>query len=111
VPPRNDTTVILKSVEKPVRVKWKQASSFDQSTAVTVGDTATLIAAENTERNSIILQNTGGANACYLGNSSVTDSDGYWLPPGGEASFDKTTAAIYGICGAGLSTTVRILEL
>jgi hypothetical protein len=81
--------------------------------AVTVTDVATLIVAANTSRYSAMIQNVGAANPCAIGPATVTFATGPLLnsgsPRGDTMVLDKQTAAIYGICGAGLSTPVRVL--
>ena len=103
--------VIIKKVIEPVTVRWARASTFDQSTekTITTSSPAQIIVAANARRNSVLIQNTS-SNPCYIGNSSVTSSNGYRLGGGSDKTFDRTTAAIYGISTGG-NATIRVIEL
>lgn len=85
---------------------------------VTVADTATLIAAANPNRTSIIIVNEVG-NTIWIGeNTSVTPgtssaTDGVSIQVGGtlqESIIGGWRGSIYGICASGLTSTVRVWE-
>lgn len=75
---------------------------------VAVGTGATLIRAANSSRQSLTVQNDGGADV-FIGAAAVALATGLRLTPGAIMAIDKTTAAIYGIVAAG-SINVRYLE-
>lgn len=77
-------------------------TTFTTSTvtaAVTAG--GTLLTAADALRQSVTIQNISGSKDVYLGPSGVTTATGFWLAPYGIFTFDKTTAAIYGITVSG----------
>jgi hypothetical protein len=76
------------------------------SAAVTVGLTATLIAAADSLRQSLVVKNNG-SNTVYLGGSGVTVAQGLPLAAGEAFTLSETTAALYGI--ASVATEVRKL--
>lgn len=75
---------------------------------VNVGTAATQIAAANGNRFSVVIYNNGTATV-YVGTSGVTTGNGHALPAGQAISF-KSTAAIYGIVGAGTQTVTYCEE-
>lgn len=76
--------------------------------AVSVTNAATLIAAADATRQSVIVQNLGAADI-YLGGSGVTAAAGLKVASGAALAIDKTTAALYGITSAG-TADVRVLS-
>lgn len=62
--------------------------------AATVGTSAVLIAAENTSRNSILVQNLGAADI-YIGGSGVTVANGLRVGKDGGSMSVTTQTAIY----------------
>lgn len=76
---------------------------------VSVSATATLIKAANTNRKALTIKNIG-ANDVDLGWSNVTFGTGFRLAAGEALSDIRTTAAIYGICNTGLTSTVCYWE-
>lgn len=75
---------------------------------VSVGTTATLVAAARVGRGRITV-NVGAANTCAFGNSGVASTSGYPLQPvAGASTFFETGAAIYAVCSA--TTTVGFVE-
>jgi hypothetical protein len=67
---------------------------------VSVGTTATLIAAAQAGRQSITIN--AGTGTCAIGGSTVTLTTGYLLPAAPDTT--ATSAAVYGVCSA--TTTV-----
>ena len=61
-------------------------------------------------RYSIVIRNLDTANTVYLGEASVTSGTGLPLKAGEGISLDRNMAAIYGICGTGLTATVAYFE-
>jgi hypothetical protein len=78
---------------------------------VSVGATATLIAARRPGRNAVTVINNGGSAKVYLGNSAaVTTSTGAPLAAADGASVTiPTQEAVYGIVGSG-SQAVGVIE-
>lgn len=80
----------------------------------TISDSATLILNSNDDRSSSIIRNIGSENI-YIGNSSVTTSNGYKLIPGdilNQKDNDNNlfSGAFYGICETGKTCDISILE-
>lgn len=83
--------------------------------AVTVGTTATQLTTSS-KRNSAILIYNNSSNTVYLGNSSVTTTNGYPLSAGADFAIDATAFGIegetlpdiYGIASA--ASEVRVWE-
>lgn len=76
---------------------------------VSVGTTATLIAAARAGRQRIQVI-VGAANACALGTAAVTLTTGYALPAvAGTSDTSDTAAALYAVCSA--ATTISYKEL
>jgi hypothetical protein len=74
----------------------------------TVGSTATLIVAQRTGRDTVVVENTG-TTAVYIGNSSVTTSNGLLLPGVVGASVAlETTDAVYGIVASGTQVVCAV---
>ncbi len=86
------------------------ASTSINAGQVTVDTTAggILIKAFNPSRRSIIIRNQGGTDA-YVGPNGLTTATGLLIKAGESVSFDRNTAAIWGIVAAG-STTMSYLE-
>lgn len=75
---------------------------------VSVGTTATLVAAARTGRQKITVS-VGAANTCAFGNSGVTLTTGFPLQPTAGASLTlDTAAATYAVCSA--TTTISYVE-
>jgi hypothetical protein len=77
--------------------------------AVSVTGSATLIVAANTARHSILIGNNSSTVTLYVGDSTVTTSNGIPVPPGATLLEDSggTTlwaGAIYGICASTVDT-------
>jgi hypothetical protein len=67
----------------------------------TVGTTATLIVAQRTGRDTVVVENTGTTDV-YIGNSTVSTTTGLLLPGVIGASVAlETTDAVYGIVASG----------
>lgn len=77
---------------------------------VTVATTATLLSAANSNRQSVGIFNNDASAAMYVGDASVTTANGYPIPAGGQAFFDKSSAAIYGIVAASTINARTITE-
>jgi len=92
----------------PLQTFTTNVGTIFQSGAVTVAASATLLSAANTDRQSIGIYNNDASVTMYIGDSGVTTTNGYPIPAGGQAFFDKSTAAIYGIVAAG-SINARII--
>lgn len=73
--------------------------------AVTVGTSATLLAAANSARQSVLIQNNGTADI-YVGGASVTTANGIKVEAGGSVAIDKTSAAVYGIAASNQNARV-----
>jgi hypothetical protein len=74
----------------------------------TVGATATLIVAQRSGRDTVVVENTG-TTAVYLGNSSVTVNSGLLLPGVVGASVAlETTDAVYGIVASGTQVVCAV---
>lgn len=102
------TAGIAQAIGQGVNTAISPVGSYGQ---VTVDNTATLIAAAG-GRVSITLRNTG-ANDVYIGLSSTVGTDnGFLLQASTKESItlDRTTSAIYGICGGADNTTVSYLK-
>ena len=66
--------------------------------------------APGTGRGTVQIFNAG-ANPCNIGGSGVTYGTGWPLLAGEVSPPMQTTAALYGICNTGLTTTVAFVEL
>lgn len=77
---------------------------------VSVGTTATLILAAESERIEAWISNQGGASVFLGDDTSVTTSNGFELPTGEILRLEFYTGAIYGIVAAG-TNTVGTLEV
>jgi hypothetical protein len=74
----------------------------------TVGSTATLIVAQRSGRDTVVVENTG-TTAVYLGNSGVTISNGLLLPGVVGASVAlETTDAVYGVVASGTQVVCAV---
>jgi UDP-N-acetylglucosamine enolpyruvyl transferase len=74
----------------------------------TVGATATLIVAQRSGRDTVVIENTG-TTPVYLGNSAVTVSNGLLLPGVLGASVAiETTDAVYGVVPSGTQVVCAI---
>jgi hypothetical protein len=61
-------------------------------------------------RYSILIRNMDAANTVYVGGSTVTATTGFPLKAGESMTLDRNFAAVYGICGTGLTATVAYIE-
>ena len=96
-------------------VQWSRttASHYISANQVSMTQTAAVImaaAAPAHYRYSITIRNLDAANTVYLGAASVTSATGFPLKPGESFTLDRNDAAIYGICGSGLTATVAYFE-
>lgn len=83
-------------------------SNFATSQA-TVGATPTLIVAQRSGRDTVVIENTG-TTPVFLGNSAVTVSNGLLLPGVVGASVAlETTDAVFGIVASG-TQVVAVVE-
>jgi hypothetical protein len=74
----------------------------------TVATTATLIVAQRSGRDTVVVENTG-TTAVYLGNSGVTTSNGLLLPGVVGASVAlETTDAVYGVVASGTQVVCAV---
>jgi hypothetical protein len=95
-------------IGQSVNTAISPVGSYNQ---VAVDNTATLITAAG-GRVSIIVRNIGAADV-YIGlDNSVTTSTGFLLQTSGKESvtLDRTTSAIYAICGGSDNTTVSYIK-
>jgi hypothetical protein len=78
--------------------------------AVTVGDTATLIVAQNSKRNKLIIVNTSQTLTVYIGpDSSITTSNAIPLYPNQGLNDDKIPESYLGnIYGIVASSTANV---
>ena len=108
---RGDTTngldVDVTRVQGIVNTNTVTSSSVSTG-QVSVGTTATLVVASNTNRKSVIIRNQGTTDA-YIGDSTVTTTTGLLIKAGDAITLDRTTAAIYAIVASG-TTTFGYLE-
>ncbi len=74
-----------------------------------VGTTATSLAAANTGRTSVIVQNIGATNQARVGDTNITITRGVRLAPGESVTFE-TTAQIFGLSEAS-TTDFAVTEL
>lgn len=82
-------------------------SNFATSQA-NVGATPTLIVAQRSGRDTVVIENTG-ATPVYIGNANVTVSNGALLPGTLGASIAiETTDAVYGIVASGTQVVCAI---
>jgi hypothetical protein len=73
-----------------------------------VATTATLIVAQRSGRDTVVVENTG-TTAVYLGNSGVTVNNGLLLPGVLGASVAiETTDAVYGIVASGTQVVCAV---
>lgn len=90
-----------------------------QVTNVAVGTTPTLLCAANARRRTLWMFNNNAAagQVAYLGPSTVADTDGQPLDPRARLPIVAAPGDIgpaeawYGICSAGQSANVRVLEV
>jgi hypothetical protein len=89
-----------------------------QQTKITVTDTASLIIANTGKiaKMRVYLVNTGGSHDVFIGNSSVTSSNGYILGKFQSTGINNrfqidlfSGDELYGICSSGNSTTITFL--
>lgn len=74
----------------------------------TVATTATLIVAQRSGRDTVVVENTG-TTAVYLGNSAVTVNNGLLLPGVLGASVAiETTDPVYGIVASGTQVVCAV---
>jgi hypothetical protein len=74
----------------------------------TVGVTATIIVAQRSGRDTVVIENTG-TTAVYLGNSAVSTTNGLLLPGVVGASVAlETTDAVYGIVASGTQVVAAV---
>lgn len=77
-------------------------------TAVTVGGTAVLLLTGRTLRESVVIKNNHATQILYVGNASVTTSDGMPVAAGQSITLE-VVGTLYGIA-SGAGTDVRVLE-
>ena len=83
-------------------------SSESANGNVSIGTSAAIIKAANGRRESLVVQNVHASQVLYIGDGSVTTSNGLRIPAG-ESMRLQTKAAVYGIA-SGASTDVRYFE-
>lgn len=84
-------------------------SSTITTSQIVVSNSATLIKALNTSRQSIMIRNLGSVGV-YIGASGVTTTIGILLNQYDTITLDKNTAAIYGITSSSTSTVSYLEE-
>jgi hypothetical protein len=107
---KNLSGEVLQLISPPAKqlVTSSVGSSLTPS-AVSVGTSATLLSAANSQRQSCMIANADAAATLYVGDSTVTTANGMPVPPGGNITIDKNTGAIYGRVAAG-TLDARVLE-
>jgi len=84
-----------------------QTGSYGQ---ITVSTSATEVVAANTERQSVLIQNSG-SDPVYVGfDNAVTASDGIEVAAGGTYADETYTGDVYAVAGAG-TNDVRFQEV
>jgi hypothetical protein len=93
----------------PKQLVVSSGGTSGSNAAVIVGTSAVQVAASNSSRQSVIVQNLGSA-AIFVGFSSgVTVANGARILPGESYVCDKTTSAIFAISGTA-GQDVRVLQ-
>lgn len=96
-------------VPNPLQSFTQNIGTTATNSAVSIGTTAALISAANSQIISRIVQNAHATNVLYIGNSSsVTSANGLKIPAGSQLTLDKSYGDIYGIA-SGAATDVRLL--
>lgn len=104
-----DPNVFDVDAPAPIQQVVSNLASTLAGDAVTVGTDEVLLAAANTDRRSITIQNLGAADI-YIGPTGVTTATGIKIAAsGGIGTLSGTTAALYGISGAA-GNDVRVLS-
>lgn len=103
----NDATKFAADTPNPKQLVVASGGTTLDAAAVSVGTTATLVAASDATRQSVTLQNLGTADV-YFGPAAVTTATGVKLASNGSLTLDKQTAAIYAISGSA-AQDVRVL--
>jgi len=104
-----DPTVFDVDAPAPIQQVVSNLASAVTAAAVTVGATAVLVSALNTDRRSVTIQNLGAADI-YIGPAAVTTATGLKIAAsGGIGTLSGTTAALYGISGSA-GNNVRVLS-
>ena len=82
-------------------------------TKITVTATATKLPTTNLpNRKAISVRNNSASVTLYIGGSGVTVATGYPILPYESLPFDMSTGAqLYGICDAGQTVDVRVIEV
>lgn len=107
--PRKDVGEGIEVFAPPARQLVTSAAGTTLATAeVSVTTTATVIAAANNGRQSLLIKNIGAATV-YIGPSGVTTATGYPLDAGEVLELSGQTGAVYGRVAAG-TNLVRTLE-
>jgi len=96
-----DASLFQNDCPNPLQTFSSNVGTTAASAAVTVGTSATLLSAASTGRQSVVIANNDPGVVLYVGNASVTTSNGLPIQPNGSATFDKSSAAIYGIVASG----------
>lgn len=98
--------VTVDTISGTVTVAQTQADTYAGS-AVSVGTTATSLAAANTDRKALHVRNNGSATI-FVGPTGVTTANGYPVEPG-EDFVTACTAQLFGIVASG-TENARVLE-
>ena len=110
VPTWTETNQVPLSVDLTGALRTTSALSTSPTISqIGVSNSATLIKASNTSRRSLMIRNHGTVSV-YLGGSGVTISTGMILNQYDALTFDKNTAAWYGITSSGTSTVSFVEE-
>lgn len=106
-----DELLTSTDLNKSISMSYFQGalSSVLNYSGITIATTTTLIVAINTDRTSVLIRNNG-SQTIYIGDSSVTTTNGYKLNAGQSIYIKGTTAAIYGIVVA-TTCDLRYLEV
>ena len=87
------------------------AATKSTKTAVSVTTSAVAVLAANPRRKTALLVNAeaSGGVTLYVGDSTVTTSNGLPLAPGGSITDNASTDAWYAVCGS--AANLRIMEV
>jgi hypothetical protein len=81
------------------------------STSLVDDSPAVALTTANGIRRALVIRNPAAAQTIYLGGSGVTAAAGFPLAGGETVTLHLGEKdVVYGICGSGESTTVRLLE-
>ena len=81
------------------------------ATAVAVTDTAAALVTALAGRNRLLIENLG-AKSIYVGDATVTDTNGFRVSPGSVLDLEiGPSVSVWAVCSSGQSASVRVLEV